>query len=200
MEVKKTSGQLELERIRERNKIIITDLSVCYHCKRPDIKEDEIFCPNCGFPQRGNHDDQRRFIAKFNVIKMFGDEYSAAVNKARNILFVLSVLNVLAGVLLGIVINKDIPVLIGSVLSAAIYLALGLWSRKKPFPAIITGLFVYITFIVIAALFNPASIISGLIWKGLIISGFVYGYRGAKEAEHIKEQMELKENGAISNQ
>ena len=198
MEVKKTSGQLEIERLRQKNKIVITDLSVCYHCKRQNLKEEEIFCPNCGFPQRGEEAAQRKFIAVFNVKKMQQHDYTKAINKARNILFILAGLNLVTGILLGLLVNKDFIVLISSVIAAGIFLGLGLWAKAKPFPAIITGLIVYITFIVIGAMVNPISIISGLFWKIAIISGFVYGYRGAKEADFIKEQMETKENGAAS--
>jgi hypothetical protein len=198
METKKTSGQLELERIRERNKITIADLSVCHHCKRTGLQEDETFCPNCGFPQRGAEAEQRRFIANFKVGKMQEENYVKAINKARIILFVLAGINLVLGALLGAVMN-DPATIIASLFAAAIYGALGFWCKKKPFPAILTGFIVYITFIVIGALANPMSIVSGLIWKVIIISGFVYGYRGAKEAEHIKEQLELQKNGAQSN-
>jgi hypothetical protein len=199
MEIKKTSGQLEVERLRERNKITINDITICHHCKRPDLQQDEIYCPNCGFPQLGNENDQRKFIAKFNVEKMYEEAYVKAINKARNILYILAAINLAFGLIVGLL-NDDIATIIGGVLAAGIYFSLGLWSKKKPFPAIVTGLIVYITFIVIGALINPMSIFAGLIWKVLIISGFVYGYKGAKEAEHIKEQIDIKNNGAFSNQ
>ena len=198
METKKTSGQLELERRRERNKIMITDPGVCYHCKRTGLNEEEVFCPNCGFPQRGDEASQRRFIAKFNVDKMQQGEYSAAVNKARNILYIVGGLNLIVGVFAGLF-NKDMATLIAGVIVALIFGGLGLWSRTKPFPAILTGFIVYITLIVISAIIDPVTIVQGLFIKIMVISGFVYGYRGAKEAEHIKEQLELKENGATSN-
>lgn len=198
METPKTSGQLELERRRQMNRIVIADLSVCHHCKRTNLAEDEAFCPNCGFPQRGDESSQRRFLAKFNIDKMQQGEYEAAVNKARNILYIVGGLNLLSGILL-MAVNNDMANLIAGIIVALAFVGLALWSRTRPFPAILTGFIVYITLLVLGAILNPVSIVSGIIWKIAIISGFVYGYRGAKEAEHIKEQMELKENGATSN-
>lgn len=198
MGTERTSGQLEVERLRQRNQIIIADLTVCHHCKRPELKADEVFCPNCGFPQKGSESDHRKFIATFNVNQRFQDDYKKSINKARNILFILAGLNLVAGLLMGVLIQTDIAMLISSVILAGIYLGLGLWSRTKPFPAIITGLIVYITIIVISAMIEPMSIVSGIIWKVIIISGFIYGYKGAKEGEEIKEQMELKQNGSAS--
>jgi hypothetical protein len=193
---KKTSGQLEVERRREQNKIVIADLSVCYHCKKPNLKETDVYCDNCGFPQRGNELEQRKFIAKFNADKMFQDQLQHSIKKARNILYILAGLNALFGIVLGLLMTVDIPVLIVCIVSALIYLGLGIWSKSKPFPAIITGFIFYITLIIISAIVDPATIIQGIIWKVVIISGFYYGYKGAKEAEEIKEQIEVQKNGA----
>jgi len=193
---KKTSGQLEIERRREQNKIVITDLSVCYHCKKPNLQETAVYCDNCGFPQRGTELEQRKFIAKFNADKRFQDQLQHSINKARNILYILAGLNALFGIVLGVLMKFDIPTLIVCIVSALIYLGLGIWSRSKPFPAIVTGLIFYITLIIISAIVDPATIIQGIIWKVLIISGFYYGYKGAKEAEEIKEQIEVQKNGA----
>ena len=80
--------------------------------------------------------------------------------------------------------------LFGGILGAVIYTALAIWSYKKPFAAIVTGFLFYVTLIVISAIDNPVSIIQGIIWKVLIISAFVYGYKGVKESEKLTQELE----------
>jgi hypothetical protein len=53
---------------------------------------------------------------------------------------------------------------------ALIYLALAFWSDKKPFIALLSGLLLYLTLIIISAVFDPISLVKGFIWKIIIIS------------------------------
>lgn len=117
------------------------------------------------------------------------------VKKARNILFILAGLNVLAGIILGVLVNFDIAILIGSLIGAGIYFGLGMWSKNKPFAAILSGFFVYVVFNVISAIDDPQTIYQGVIWKVIIISGFIYGYKGVKDAENLEKELKaMKES------
>src|ERR1700739_4149156 len=162
----KTALRLEREKQRAiRNQIIITDITKCYVCKSTGLTEHDKFCPNCGFPQRGTKDEMKRFIYVINNKKQILEEHRKKISKATNTLFVLGGINVLVAVLLGVVAEKNVPVIISCGISAAIYFALGAWSKKNPFAAILSGFFVYITFLAIAAISNPASIVQGLVLK-----------------------------------
>ena len=186
----KTSGQLEKERIRQKSQIIIHDLTTCYYCKSTGLKESDMFCPNCGFPQRGGQDKMKSFIWNIKNKKTLLEEQKKAVNKARNILYILAGLNLLFGLILGVFTGLDIPVLIGCVLAAGIYFILGLWSRKQPFPAILSGLFVYIVIQVMGAIADPDTLYKGIPLKIVFISGFIYGYKGVKDSKKLETELE----------
>ena len=184
-----TSGELERIRIRKRNEIIIADITVCHYCKSTGLKETDMFCPNCGFPQRGTQGQMKKFMWNIHNKKKLLEEHRKSVNGARNVLYFLAGLNLLIGVLVG-VFQSDIPMLIGGVLAGSIYFALGLWSKKQPFIALLSGFFVYIVFIVIAAIDDPTTLFKGLIFKALFIGAFIYGYKGAKDAKNLEAELE----------
>ncbi|MFI5141780.1 MAG: hypothetical protein ACHQII_05440 [Bacteroidia bacterium] len=187
----KTALRLEREKQRAiRSQIIITDITKCYVCKSTGLTANDKFCPNCGFPQQGTKDEMKRFIYIINNKKQILEDHRKKINSARNVLYVLAGLNVFVAVILGIVVQNNIPVLISCGISAAIYLALGLWSKKNPFAAILSGFFVYITLQAIAAISNPASILQGLFLKAGIISAFVYGYKAVKDSKVLEEELQ----------
>jgi ribosomal protein L37E len=184
-----TSGQLEIERRRQRSQITIDDLTTCYYCGSTGLKETDLFCPNCAFPQRGTQAQMKKFIWNVHNKKKLLEDQKKAINKARNILYILAGINLVFGTILGLV-KSDIPTLIVCVIAAGIYFALGQWSKKQPFPAILSGLFVYIVFNVIAAIADPTTLYQGLIWKVVIISGFIYGYKGVKDSKALEAELE----------
>lgn len=186
----KTSGQLEKERIRQKSQIIIHDLTTCYYCKSTGLKESDMFCPNCGFPQRGGQDKMKNFIWNIKNKKTLLEEHKKSVNKARNILYILAGLNLLFGLILGVFTGLNIAVLISCVIAAGIYFILGLWSRKQPFPAILSGLFVYIVIQVMGAIADPDTLYHGIPLKLVFISGFIYGYKGVKDSKKLEMELE----------
>lgn len=196
-----TSGQLEKERLRQRNQIDIEDFSVCYYCDSTGLNETDKFCPNCGFPQRGTQIEMRKFFWNISNKKKLVEEQKLNVKKARNILFILAGLNFIFGIYLGVIAEKNIAVLITFILCSMIYTALGLWSRKQPFPAILSGFFVYIVFIAISTITDPVSLFQGIIWKVIIISAFYYGYKGVKDSKKLEAELEsIKKAKDLNNE
>lgn len=188
--MQKTSGQLERERRLKQSEIIIHDYTVCHYCKSTGLSEEDNFCPNCRFPQRGSQMDMKRFLINVKKKEQILGDKRKAVKKARNILYILASLNLLVAVLLGIIINFNIEVIIGGAIGAGIYFGLAIWSKKKPFAAILSGFFVYIVFNLISAIGDPQTIFHGMIWKIIIISGFIYGYKGVKDSEKLEKELE----------
>lgn len=185
-----TSEEIRAARNKLWKAIEIEDYSVCYHCKTKGLKEDDFFCPICRFPQRGTQDEMRKFLQDMNRKHDLVHEKQNSINKARYVLFGLSFINLLLGTLIGFFSEyKSTAFFIASAIVAGIYLALGLWSIKKPFAAIITGFFVYIIFVAINAIGDPHTLYQGLFWKALIISAFVYGYLGAKDADKLEKEL-----------
>jgi ribosomal protein L37E len=186
----KTSGQLEIERRRQNSLIIITDPTTCYYCQSTGLKENEKYCPNCAFPQGGTQAEMKKFKWNIHNKKKLLEEQKNEIKKAKYILFILAAFYFLYGIMEGLVMRVDIAVLIVSYMCAGIYFGLGLWSRIQPFPAILSGLFVYIVFVVISAIYDPYSLYEGVLWKFIIISGFIYGYKGAKESKFLATELE----------
>ena len=194
----KTSGQLEKERIRQKSQIIISNPAVCYYCKSTGLSETDIFCANCAFPQGGTQSEMKKFIWNIHNKKKLLADQKKAVNKARNILYILAGVHLLAGIL-GLAIMASVPFFIVLAIQSGIYLGLGLWSRRQPFPAILTGFFIYMVFIVIDAVDNPSSLLSGIIWKIIFIAGFVYGYKGAKDSKMLEAELQSIKNAKDLN-
>lgn len=186
----KTSGQLELERLRKRNEITITDFSTCYFCKSTGLKEEDKFCPNCAFPQRGLQSEMQKFVWAFRNKKSLLEDQKRAIRKSRNILFALAGLNIIFAVVFGVLIENDIATLIIQLMVGGIYLGLGFWCMKKPFPAILSGFFVYIVFIVMNGIADPTTLYKGLLWKVIIISAFIYGYKAALQSAKLEKELE----------
>jgi len=173
------------------NKYVITDYSICHFCNSTGLKETDKFCLNCRFPQRGTEAEIKRFFYGMKLKKDKIKEKQKAVKKARNILFILAGINLLYGIVMGLIVQTNILILIVSLIGASIYFGLGMWSRVKPFPAILSGFFIYIVFIAIAAIGDPHTIYQGIIWKVIIISAFIYGYKAVKESESLQKELIL---------
>ena len=177
--------------------IVIDDPTVCQHCKSTGLNVEDKFCPNCSFPQGGTQGEMKYFLSRMSRKKMYLQDQKEAVNKARNILFALGGLNLLFAFLSRFDIISVISYSIGTI----VYVGLGIWCNKKPFPAIISGFVVYIVLIILNFIVDPATIFSGIIWKIIIISGLVYGFRAAKEHQRLDQELkQSKESKDLSNQ
>lgn len=116
--------------------------------------------------------------------------YDKPVKKARNILFAIAALQ-----LIGIYFAFDqygLARTIAIVLSVGISLAffiLALWTKRKPFDAIVTGLVLYSILIVSSAILDPATIIQGLIMKIAIIALLISAISNAKEVQRWKDSL-----------
>ncbi len=69
------------------------------------------------------------------------------------------------------------------------FVALGFWTKKKPYHAIIGALILYGLFIALNAYIDISSIWKGLIFKVFIIVYLFKGLSDAKEAQYIGEQV-----------
>ena len=110
--------------------------------------------------------------------------YDKPVRNARILLFVIAGLQLVA-----IFFMPELPELqkwitIGIyVIFSAIFAALALWTKKKPYTAIITALCVYSGLILLAAAFNPVSIIQGWLLKIVVYGLLIVALKNAKEVQ-----------------
>jgi hypothetical protein len=114
--------------------------------------------------------------------------YDKHVRNARILLFVLAGLTLLLLVsaapfdTLGRIISGGIIVLF-----AGVFVVLALWTKKRPFTALLCALIFYVSIIGIAAILDPSTIIQGWIWKVVIIILLILGLRNGKEAQDMMD-------------
>ncbi len=168
--------------------INIADLSSCYYCNSSPLTEAIVFCPSCGFPQRGLEDDQKKFITNKRILLIQLEGMHDKVKKARNALFIT------AGVMLlsyGIAFTQlGASVMIEGGIVCGAFVGFGFWANKNPFPAVLTGLIFLLTLFVLTTIANPETIFSGIIIRIAIIAALVYGLKAALQAKKFKAELE----------
>jgi hypothetical protein len=156
--------------------------SGCTICKTP-MQSLDVFCPECGFPEHGTDKDVAQFHARNAMQKNQHMDADKKIKSARNVLYVMAGITVLFGVIYYFI-EQDIALLVTNVLLGMIYLVLGFWTSKKPLVAILLGLLLYLTTIIISAIIEPETLIKGIIFKIIIIA---YLAKGVYSASSIKK-------------
>lgn len=120
--------------------------------------------------------------------------YDKHIRQARNMLFIAAGILLLNALVLFSKYPFDIEIMwldymlwtgyIGG------FIALGFWTKKKPYYAIIGGLILFGVFILVNAINAPTTIFGGLIFKIAVIVFLIKGLIDAKNAQEMKEQFE----------
>ncbi|CAM1362024.1 conserved membrane hypothetical protein [Tenacibaculum sediminilitoris] len=160
------------------------DVMNCSFCKE-QIEKDVVFCSNCGHPENGTDKERAQFFAKRAMEKSKNIGAGEKIKSARNTLFVLCGIMIVYGFIYYFS-TKSILDLGVNFFVALIYLALAFWSEKKPFIALLSGLLLYLTLIIISAIIDPTSIVKGILWKFLIISYIGKGLYSAFDLQKVK--------------
>ncbi|WP_186991824.1 hypothetical protein [Constantimarinum furrinae] len=149
-------------------------LPVASHCSFCDteMQPEQFYCEQCGFPERKTEFEKSRFHAKRVRKKQWTQEASGKIRSGRISLFVVAAISLLTGIFY-FYRYEDNATLIASAILAIIYLGLGFWSQQRPLIALILGLLVFVTTIVINGLFEPETI-----YKGIILKIFIIAYLG----------------------
>lgn len=117
--------------------------------------------------------------------------YETGIKKARNTLFVTAGLVFLSEMIGASV--QGIPVtalLVGiAAVEAGLFVALGFWTKTKPFTAIIVGLILFIgLWVLTIALTSTEAIYKGILVKIIIISYLASALKPAKAWEDAKKR------------
>ncbi len=122
--------------------------------------------------------------------------YDKHIRQARNALYIAAAIMVLNAMLLFSKYPFDLEIMWLDYLIWIIYIggfiALALWTKKKPYYAIIGGLILMGAFILINAIIDISTLFGGIIFKIAVIVFLVKGLGDAKEAQQIKEQFNNK--------
>lgn len=117
--------------------------------------------------------------------------YDKHVRQARNALFIIAGLLVLTGLLSSLNASEEmlIYVWVEILIMVAAFVALGFWSKKKPYTAILIGLILFIAYMGLYIIIDYTNIFSGILVKIFIIVYLVKGLNNAREAQTIKEAL-----------
>lgn len=120
------------------------------------------------------------------------EPYERTLKNARIWLYVIAGLQFIMGI---IELNREEDPVIGwtafgiNVFIALGFLALALWSRKKPVPAFTTALVFYIVLHVGFSILDPSNLVRGIIIKIFVIVALVKANRDARKYEEMKKLM-----------
>jgi hypothetical protein len=137
------------------------------------------------------------YASELKEIEMLG--FATAVRKARNALFWTAGLLFL-GEMIGMM-RDDTgfdPIVFGiAVVEAGIFVALALWTKKKPHTSVVTGLIAFIGIIILSVIANGMidgsegvmkALVSGIIVKVIILVTLIKALNDAKALQTAKEE------------
>ncbi len=138
----------------------------------------------------------KRIAAEIMAKSKIGD-VEKQVKNARITLFVLAGLFIIIGIYEGYVADghDEFFAYIDWGL-AALYIGLGFWSKTRPFTAILIGFILYIALILMNAFLDPMTLVSGILWKIVIISFLVKGLQSTK---HLPKQIHYNDDDLIDH-
>jgi hypothetical protein len=153
----------------------------------------EAFCTTCGYPFEGTEQEQRYFISARDLKAIDLEAAEKQIKRASNALFFIGGLTFVFGFVFYATAapSEKMAILITNVILAAIYAALGFWCKSKPLTAIISGFSLYVLIIIINAVVSPLTIVSGIIFKIVIIGFFIRGVKAAIEADKLSKELNV---------
>jgi hypothetical protein len=113
-------------------------------------------------------------------------QYDKTIRQARTALFVVAAIQMIMAIYQAIVTEERMESTISFVITAGVsivFFLLGMYSKKKPYTAIVSGLVLYGSLLLLDIIMEPASIFKGIIMKGLIIYYLARSVNDAKEAQ-----------------
>lgn len=165
---------------------IVPKKPTCQCCKY-EVSESDSFCNNCGFPLNGTDDEKGKFIGQYLTQKNTRAEVYSQVKNARTTLFVVAGYYIFMGLISAVNDNTDgLLIFIVTVVFAAIFCGLAFWSSKNPFGALLTGLIMFISLIILSVIEDPIELVRGVIVKVIIISYMIKGVVGASKVRGMK--------------
>jgi len=137
-------------------------------------------------PANPGEQPQEESIFREDEFSMEG--YDKHIRNARIILFIIAALQ-LIGVFTSMSLQDParwISIVV-FVFFGGIFVGLALWTHRKPYTALLIAMIVYISLLVLDAIFDPSTIYKGIVLKIIIIVMLISGLRNGKVAQDMKE-------------
>ncbi|MCZ7645136.1 MAG: zinc ribbon domain-containing protein [Planctomycetota bacterium] len=192
------------------------ETAVCPKCQGV-LEAGATFCGHCGASLATGR--KRTYKPGDRVRKSMQRNRESKIKGGRNVLLILGMLHFLvaAGIYVYLSVYADELSVAGETGLAAqglmklvvfyygglgvVFSGLYLWARSSPLPALVCGLVVYLTFMVVAIVINPASLLSPIAWiiRLGIVGAFTGGIKSALEMRRIERGLSPYASGARSH-
>jgi len=173
----------------ENNQAVVCD---CCFLK---VYDTDILCNNCGYPLKGDQIEQKKFITNRSFKEINHDSYKKSIKTAGTTLYWVAALCVISGVLQYIS-NTDeeskFYVLIGNLIIAIAFIALGSWSVKKPLIAILFGTAMYIILQALNMIYDPVTLSRNFVVKILVAIVLIRGLISAINIDKVRKELNIK--------
>jgi len=114
--------------------------------------------------------------------------YDKHIRNARNMLFVIAALQLLPLLFLGpLTVQAKLLVATVSILVSTMFFILALWTKQRPYAALLAASIVYVALVAINGFLNPSSLLQGAVVKVIIMVLLILGIRNAREAQRMKD-------------
>ncbi len=166
----------------------VPDVITCENCSATHAS-DKKFCSDCSFPMQGTEAEKTSFRLTLGSRKRLLKDAEEKIKSARTMIYVAAGLFFVSG-LITYAVSDDVGTLLVNFVICLLYLILAAWSSRNAFGAILTAFTIYITVQVVNAFVDPATILSGIILKVILIAAFVKGIRSAIDARNLMRELE----------
>ncbi len=164
----------------------------CSQCKVA-LNPEDVYCPNCGFPERAEESEKGKYIYRIQLKKNVITDAKKKLKNVRILLWIVIVLNIISGIFL--LFNNIVELAIGSLISAAIYIGCLIWVGKQPLIGIMAAFIFWILMESISMFSDPNLIFKGIILKVIFVIIFIKGIKSAKDYQNYSSQLKnLKAN------
>ncbi|WP_153798390.1 hypothetical protein [Foetidibacter luteolus] len=121
--------------------------------------------------------------------------YERKIRSAENTIYIVAVVQLLAGVVVIYLSAAERRLLMGFVFGgvAVFFFAMALLCKRYPFTAILITLIFYVLLVTVDVIENPSALISGGIIKLIIIVYLVKGLLAARQAAKMKKMFNSNE-------
>lgn len=163
-------------------------------CCTIKLNENDFYCNSCGYPIQGTEEEQKNYIANRSIKEFDLQDFHKNIKSATNSLYWVAGIFALGALLttFNLPNQEDIvPHLIIYIILISAFLALAVWGKQKPLPALISGLSLFIIIQIVNTIFDPVTLFSGIILKIVIIAYLVKGIKAALEADKIKKELNI---------
>ncbi|TDH20894.1 hypothetical protein EXU57_21115 [Segetibacter sp. 3557_3] len=171
-------------------------LCTCSNCSFVN-RTTHNYCTNCGYPQAPVNDRLATYMYRLNLRKDLLRRSEETIQFARNTLYVLSAICVMALLFIATEKRVDRLTIVILLIVAGLFTGLGRWSLTRPFTALLVSFLVLLTFIAIntwaefSRMFNTSYGVFSLVIQVVCFIFLMRGLQAAYRADIMEEEFKI---------